>query len=323
MNVGAASASRPKVSVLVPSLNQDRFLVKALATVAKQEYAPLEVIIGDGGSTDHTRRVVESYGPLVTRFISGPDRGQLDGLEKAIGAATGDIFYWMNADDALMPGALSFVADTFSSDPALEVIFSDSYAFDEERKSVFASNHVSNLGFWPHFLYYRQLPSEGVFWRASITQQVFPLDHSLRICTDYSFFLALRYGHRCRWVPRRLGLFRIQAAQASQRYRDRIEEERRSIRQRMCQRVGITQKQFERLQRLWRPWYALTQRVYPRVYVAARYLRRKLTGDRERRRIEQFLFGQWLRPPDDVLRRLGTELCEQWGLDCPRAADES
>ena len=295
----------PKISVLIPSFNQARFLVKTLATVVKQDYPAAEVVIADGGSADGTRAVVEAYGTSVTHFVSELDRGQLDGFGKALARATGDVCYWLNADDAVMPGTFAYVARLFAADPALDLVFSDNYAFDEAARRLYVGGTIRGMDFWDHFLFYRQLYSECAFWRRAAAGAALPLDVGLRVYTDYSFFLPLRYGRRCRWVPRRLGAFRVQPGQNSQVYRARGDAERELVKQRMRERLGISVDEFRRRQRRRRASFALRQVLYPRLHSGARYLLRTLSRDTLRRRTAAFFFDQWLRPPADVAARLG------------------
>jgi len=259
----------------------------------------------DGGSKDHTREVVEAYGPLVTTFISKPDQGQLDALQQALAMATGDICYWLNADDAVMPGAFQTAVDAFTADPSIDILFSDDYAFDEEKRLLAVGATISNLNFWDHFLFYRQMYSECIFWRRAITPQALPLDTSLRVYTDYSFFLPLTHQRKCRWVPQRLGAFRMHAAQNSQRFVDRGTAERELIKQRMRERLGMTAADFEqrRRRRAWR--FQICHHWYPKLHAGMRYAWRKLTFDRARQRTANFFFDQWLQPPAEVLERLG------------------
>ena len=101
----------PSISVIIPTFNSAAYLLTTLATVAKQDYPPYEVIVVDGGSTDGTHNIVQAFGSLITEFISEADKGQLDAVQKGILRATGDILYWLNADDAVMPGTFRTVVE--------------------------------------------------------------------------------------------------------------------------------------------------------------------------------------------------------------------
>jgi glycosyltransferase involved in cell wall biosynthesis len=293
-----------KISVLIPSYNQAEFLAKTLATVAKQGYEPLEVIIMDGGSTDRTAEVVKAYGGLVTHFCSERDEGQLHAVEKALGMATGDICYWCNADDAVMPGAFEFVARTFARHPEADIVFSDDFVFDETKRGLYVGSTIRFLKFWDHFLFYRQMYSECIFWKRAISTERISYDHSLRTCTDYSFFLPLTSRHRTLWVRKRLGAFRMHPTQMSKRHQEKEEQERELIKQRMRTTLAITPEQFRRLQSRRRLWFLLRHDWYVRFDSALRFLWRKATGDRDRKKMAAHFFNEWLQPPRQVQEAL-------------------
>ena len=96
-----ARAGRPPlVSILTPSFNQGRFLRDCLDSVARQTYPRVEHIVVDGGSTDDSRQILAEAGDTV-RWMSEPDQGQADAVNKAFEASTGEIVGWLNSDDGL------------------------------------------------------------------------------------------------------------------------------------------------------------------------------------------------------------------------------
>lgn len=298
------SKGLPTISVIIPSFNSGRFIAKTLATIVKQDYRQTELIVVDGGSRDDTAMVLKAYQRFLTHSVSESDEGQLDALQKGIRRATGEVLYWLNADDVVMPGTFNYVGRLFSENRHIDMVFGDDYAFDEERRKVYVGSTIRGMTFWDHFLFYRQMYSECVFWRREISDQAIPVDASFRACTDYSFFLPLRFDRACRWVPRRLGAFRVAADQMSQRHRERVAVEREQVKKRMRSRLGMSEVEFARRRR--RHWlsFALRQRVYPKLNAGFRFVGRKLTGDVRRRRLEQWFFDEWLWPPVDVLGAL-------------------
>ncbi len=100
-----------KISVITPSYNSDRYLEDAVLSVLSQDYANFEHIIVDGGSEDNTLEILNKYSHL--KWISEPDKGQSDAMNKGFMMSTGDIIVYLNADDYFLPNAFHRVIPYF------------------------------------------------------------------------------------------------------------------------------------------------------------------------------------------------------------------
>src|SRR5580692_10231923 len=118
----ASVSSRPKVSIVTPSFNQGAFLERTICSVLAQNYAGLEYIVMDGGSTDGSLDVIARYASRLAYWSSGHDRGQADALSTGFAKATGSILGWINSDDILLPGALNHVVEYFRVHPQTDVV---------------------------------------------------------------------------------------------------------------------------------------------------------------------------------------------------------
>jgi glycosyltransferase involved in cell wall biosynthesis len=281
-------------SIIIPCFNAAQFITKTLLSIKKQAYPKVEVIVVDGASTDDTVELARSFEGLSVRLLSEPDKGQLDALQKGLKLASGDICYWLNADDILMPNALRTVSRLFAEDPGLDLVFSDDFAFDEAKRTLSVGATIRNFTYYEHILFYRQMYSECIFWRGSKTRYLAASYLDLRLCTDFAFFANLRFGLKERWVKKRLGAFRIAANQASQRYTGRLAEEREFIRNLAYSRHGWSPLQVFLRRVLIAPRFFVLQVLYPRLQRAFRKLFRVLSGDRRRRSMEQMFFSSWL-----------------------------
>ena len=103
----------PKISVVTPSFNQGQFIEETIRSVLLQGYPNLEYIIIDGGSTDNTLEVIRKYEPWLTYWVSEPDRGQSHAINKGIGKAMGEILFWLNSDDLVLPSVFFRIAKMF------------------------------------------------------------------------------------------------------------------------------------------------------------------------------------------------------------------
>lgn len=107
----------PRISVVIPSFNQARFIARTLDSLIAQDYPAAEIIVIDGASTDDSWQVIQSFASQISCAVSEPDRGQSHAINKGLARASGDFVTWLNSDDVLLPGALAAVAATCSSYP--------------------------------------------------------------------------------------------------------------------------------------------------------------------------------------------------------------
>jgi glycosyltransferase involved in cell wall biosynthesis len=128
-------SERPLVSIVVPSLNQAAFLEEALLSLLSQSYAPLEVLVIDGGSTDGSVEIIRRLEGRLAWWVSEPDRGQADALNTGLGRARGSLLGWLSSDDTLLPGAVERLVEPFQRDPELFLAFGDA-AYTGERDGL-------------------------------------------------------------------------------------------------------------------------------------------------------------------------------------------
>src|SRR5215831_1246876 len=112
----ASIENPPRISVITPSFNQQRFIEQTIRSVLLQKYPNLEYIIIDGGSTDGSIDIIKKYEPHLTYWESQRDRGQSHAINKGFARATGEILCWLNSDDYYLSGALHTVAKALSRD---------------------------------------------------------------------------------------------------------------------------------------------------------------------------------------------------------------
>lgn len=119
-----------KVSIVTISFNQAAFLDRALRSVLDQDYPNIEYIVVDPGSKDGSRDLIQQYESRI-RTILEPDNGPADGLNKGFAVATGDIFGYINADDAFLPRAISEAVKEFERSRETDVVCGHGYKIDE------------------------------------------------------------------------------------------------------------------------------------------------------------------------------------------------
>jgi len=127
----------PSISIVTPSFNQAAFLNEALLSVRQQDYSCLEHIVVDGGSSDDSTEILKGHSETPgwehLQWVSEPDRGQSDALNKGFARARGEIIGWLNSDDRYRPNCFTAVAKAFQ-DPDVDIVYGDSAWIDVQGK---------------------------------------------------------------------------------------------------------------------------------------------------------------------------------------------
>lgn len=121
-----------KFSVVTISFNQAPFLRAAIDSVLAQQDADFEYVICDPGSTDGSREILASYTDPRISLLLEPDRGPGDGLNRGFAGASGDIYYYLNSDDMVMPGAFTRMASWFAANPHRDVACGHAWVIDSQ-----------------------------------------------------------------------------------------------------------------------------------------------------------------------------------------------
>ncbi len=222
-----------RLSVIVPNLDGRQFLAEALESIGAQDHLGVETIIVDGGSTDGSVELIREWAEARTdraRWISEPDRGQADAINKGLAMATGDVVGWLNADDLLEPGAVATALQAFGSDPELGFVWGFCLVIDHEGRPLYVQNPFVRQDFALLRRHRNFVPQPGSFFRRSLVEQFGPLDDSYHYMFDYEFFLRLAGSVKARFVPSVLARFRLHAGSKTGRaHREFLREERRAF----------------------------------------------------------------------------------------------
>ncbi len=177
----------PLVSIVVPTLNQAAFIEQTLASIAGQGWPRLEIIVVDGGSTDGTLAIVERYRHAITHFISEPDRGQADAINKGFHLARGDVLAWLNSDDYYLPLALANAVRSLGDVNTAAMIYGGCLGIYESPAKAKA---------WPPKPFDREalktrafIVQPSTFWTRTLWEKTGELNPDFHFVLDWDWFL--------------------------------------------------------------------------------------------------------------------------------------
>ncbi len=130
-----------KISVIIPSYNQARYLSKCLNSLIIQKNSRMEIIVMDGGSTDGSVEIIKRYNNQIAHWQSQPDGGQVHAIIEGFKIATGNYLTWLNSDDILLPGAIDRHLKAFKHWPDADVYYGNHVLIDSFDQVVERFKH--------------------------------------------------------------------------------------------------------------------------------------------------------------------------------------
>ena len=218
----------PRVSIVVPSFNQARYLETALRSVLDQDYPNLEVLVIDAGSTDGSLAILQRYASRLAYWVSEPDAGQADGINKGLRRATGEIVAWLNSDDVYLPGAIRQAVEALGAEAGAGLVYADGIMVDSEQ--VLLDRHRYRPLELVDLLSFEVLLQPTVFMRRSLLEQVGYLDASYQLILDHELWVRFAAHARLHHVRSYWALERTHAeAKTIARAGDFVAEARRLL----------------------------------------------------------------------------------------------
>ncbi len=123
---------RPLVSIVIPSYNQGKFIRETIQSCLDQDYRPIEIIVQDGASKDETVELLKSFDASELSWVSEPDKGVADALNKGLARARGEILTIQSSDDVFLPGAIQAAVEALKRNPDAGLVYGDVSHIDED-----------------------------------------------------------------------------------------------------------------------------------------------------------------------------------------------
>lgn len=199
----------PKISIVTPSYNQAQFLEETIRSVLLQGYPKLEYIIMDGGSKDGSVDIIRKYEQWLSSWVSEPDNGQSDAINKGWSMAGGEILAWLNSDDTYEMNALKTAAEFLTNHAEVDMVYGDCSIINEN--SIFEKKCPTidfDLGSLVCNIWF--IPQQSSFIRRKVVKSVGEIRTDLHLVMDWELWLRIAMKEfKIYYLPHTLANFRI------------------------------------------------------------------------------------------------------------------
>ncbi|MBE9203868.1 glycosyltransferase [Synechocystis salina LEGE 06099] len=218
----------PLVSIVVPSYNQGEFIKETIDSILIQDYAPIEIIVIDGASTDNTVEILKSYGDtpdLIWR--SEPDKGVVDAVNKGFALAQGEIIGIQSSDDFYLPHAVKTMVKALQTNPDVGLTFADIVTIDSEDNELRRTNFppFSLEGFLSKDFY---IPQPSAFFRRELLDIIGGWNDKYFVA-DTEFWLRMVFNTKVLKIDSCIAKRRLHQAQRNHEHRKIFDSYRHMI----------------------------------------------------------------------------------------------
>jgi len=179
-----------------------------MASVFAQDYADIEYLVIDGASSDGSVELIKRHAARLAYWVSEPDLGQTEAINKGFAQATGAYLAWLNADDRLKPPAVREAVAFLEAHPDVGMVYGDADYIDAQGRVVgrFPAARTDYARLRKGYVH---IPQQATFWRAELWRQVGPLDPSFTFAMDYDLWVRLARISKLHYLPRPWAEFRL------------------------------------------------------------------------------------------------------------------
>ena len=181
-----------KISIITVCYNSEKTIEETILSVVNQNYTNIEYIIIDGNSNDNTKKIINKYINYITYYISEPDNGIYDAMNKGLKIATGEIVAILNSDDLYFDNyIIKMICDTFNANPNLDILYGN-------LVYVKTNNIYQNVRYWKSKSYYNNYfedcnvpPHPTLILKKSIYNQIGVFNTIYLLASDYDLIFRL------------------------------------------------------------------------------------------------------------------------------------
>lgn len=206
----------PKISIVMPSYNQSKFIEESILSVIKQDYPRKEFLIIDGGSTDGSIEIIKKYIDKIDCFVSEKDFGLNHAVNKGFLKATGDYIAWLNTDDTYEEGALREVGNYLSKHPEVDLLYGQAAQIDVTGRIL--KWHAEPYNKSRLFHNRDIIPTQACFFRRSCLAYVGLLDTKLKWNGDWDLWKRIAQKYNVAFLNEHLANWRIHRESISYGY---------------------------------------------------------------------------------------------------------
>lgn len=201
-----------KLSIVIPSFNQGRFIGETIESCLSQDYPEFEIIVQDGNSSDETVDVLKQFCDPRLSWVTEPDSGVTDAVNRGLTRVTGDIVGFQSSDDLYLPGAFAAIVNAFRDDASAGLIYGDTELIDESSALIGRDVQGSfSLAEYVGRLIY--VPQPAAFFKRDCLQLVPGWRADVSYVADADFWLRIACNFPVKHLPVSLGRYRYHLMQ--------------------------------------------------------------------------------------------------------------
>lgn len=195
---------KPKISIITITFNSERYLEQTINSIATQTYTNIEYIVVDGGSSDATLEIINRYDSKIDKWLSEPDSGIADAMNKGLKLSTGDYILFIHSDDYLIDQKVIEQA-VFEMTVPYDIVLFDIFLEKKGRRTL---HSPKGLIWWINFK--TTIFHQACLCSRRLFERIGEFDKAFQIAMDFDFFLrAYRTGVRFSYIKFPISVMRL------------------------------------------------------------------------------------------------------------------